>query len=238
MDSPTCSDAQSLPSVQANRLEQDAKGVSDRVTHPRQAEMLRRIQSRQRHVRSYADKIERGECGHCSEPLAPGSKSCCVFHESYIREKMRERRGTTAKNAEIRAVTIPDPSTLRFTCYQTLAFPLPLLALTILPGNFITHLAFRSDDTCWHWTGAVYQNPRYPQHKYGNYTQYFGRENGKSIRRAMVAHKFAYQTLVGEVPRGLELDHLCENKLCVNPAHLEAVTHQVNVVRGFMRRSI
>ena len=43
-----------------------------------------------------------------------------------------------------------------------------------------------------------------------------------------VAHRIAYTLLVGEIPEGLELDHLCRNKACVNPDHLEPVTQQVN----------
>ena len=46
------------------------------------------------------------------------------------------------------------------------------------------------------------------------------------------AHRMAYILVHGAVPDGLELDHLCRNTLCVNPAHLEAVTHTENVRRG------
>lgn len=47
-----------------------------------------------------------------------------------------------------------------------------------------------------------------------------------------VAHKWAYQQLVGPVPNGLELDHLCRRRACVRPTHIEAVTHLENVRRG------
>jgi hypothetical protein len=54
-----------------------------------------------------------------------------------------------------------------------------------------------------------------------------------SKRKAVdYAHRIAYRALVAEVPAGLELDHLCRVRSCVNPAHLEAVTHSENVRRG------
>lgn len=45
-------------------------------------------------------------------------------------------------------------------------------------------------------------------------------------------HKRFYERFAGPVPPGLELDHLCRNKLCVNPEHLEPVTHLENIRRG------
>lgn len=46
------------------------------------------------------------------------------------------------------------------------------------------------------------------------------------------AHRVSYELMVGPIPSGLELDHLCRNPPCVNPAHLEPVTHLENVRRG------
>lgn len=51
--------------------------------------------------------------------------------------------------------------------------------------------------------------------------------------RSRQAHRYAYETLVGPIPEGLQLDHLCRNTLCVNPSHLEPVTPRVNYRRGF-----
>jgi hypothetical protein len=73
---------------------------------------------------------------------------------------------------------------------------------------------------CWLWTGATTPSAS------GPYSAFRGNAGNIS------AHRYAYQALVGTVPDGLELDHLCRNTLCVNPAHLEPVSHQVNILRG------
>lgn len=70
---------------------------------------------------------------------------------------------------------------------------------------------------CWIWTGAVATNG------YGAI-----RVNRKTRR----AHRIAYEALVGPVPSGLDLDHLCRNRACVNPKHLEPATRSINCSRG------
>ena len=50
--------------------------------------------------------------------------------------------------------------------------------------------------------------------------------------KTRTAHSVAYETFKGPVPAGLEIDHLCRVRACCNPDHLEAVTHQLNVIRG------
>ena len=69
---------------------------------------------------------------------------------------------------------------------------------------------------CWEWQGAKGQG-------YGNFYLH-----GKFPR----AHRYAYELLVGPIPDGLTLDHLCRNRACVNPDHLEPVTQKVNTLRG------
>jgi hypothetical protein len=72
-------------------------------------------------------------------------------------------------------------------------------------------------EPCWAWGNVPGTNG------YGR-TQV----NGKR----WLAHRVAYDLLVGPIPKGLTIDHLCRNTWCVNPAHLEAVTLRVNNLRG------
>jgi HNH endonuclease len=79
----------------------------------------------------------------------------------------------------------------------------------------------RSGD-CWLWTASRLKNG------YGCF-----RIGGKTLG----AHRVAYEIVVGPIPAGTDLDHLCSVKHCVNPAHLEVVTRAVNMKRFFDRRS-
>ena len=47
-----------------------------------------------------------------------------------------------------------------------------------------------------------------------------------------LVHRTVYEFIKGPIPKGLQLDHLCRNRICVNPDHLEPVTHRVNSLRG------
>ena len=48
----------------------------------------------------------------------------------------------------------------------------------------------------------------------------------------MLVHRFVYERLVGKIPEGLQIDHLCRVRHCANPAHMEAVTQRENILRG------
>ena len=76
----------------------------------------------------------------------------------------------------------------------------------------------KDDDGCWRWTSAV--SPRYGVFWVGG------------SKRSMYAHRYAYELLVGPIPEGLQIDHLCENRLCVNPAHLEPTDGRTNTLRA------
>jgi hypothetical protein len=89
---------------------------------------------------------------------------------------------------------------------------------------------------CWNWMAATYSNG------YGHF--------GLSAERGAIAHRYAWEELVGPIPEGLLLDHECHNRRCVNPGHLRHATQKQNLenvgglrsdnrsgVRGVSRRS-
>lgn len=72
---------------------------------------------------------------------------------------------------------------------------------------------------CWDWVGTI---------------QALGYGHVKVVgqRRRIYSHRYIYEEMVGPVPAGLTLDHLCHNRRCVNPAHLEPVSQRENILRG------
>ena len=71
----------------------------------------------------------------------------------------------------------------------------------------------RADNGCWRWLGYV-------------------SKDGYGRRGDWWAHRIFYELLVEPIPDGMEVDHLCRNRSCVNPSHMEVVTHAENMRRG------
>lgn len=80
-------------------------------------------------------------------------------------------------------------------------------------------------DGCWGWTGSFFQ------------TGYaiFNVKMADGVWRPTTAHRVSYEIAVGPIADGLHIDHLCRNRQCVNPAHLEPVTPRINNLRGESR---
>lgn len=74
---------------------------------------------------------------------------------------------------------------------------------------------------CWEWLG--YRDKK----GYGHYVYWVGKKQSGGT-----AHRVSYELLRGDIPETYTIDHLCRNRACVNPFHLEAVPHVVNVRRG------
>ena len=74
----------------------------------------------------------------------------------------------------------------------------------------------KQPDGCWNWLGSKSRG--------------YGYLNFKG--KLYLAHRFFYERLKGPIPPGLTLDHLCRNRSCCNPRHLEPVTSGENVLRG------
>ena len=89
-----------------------------------------------------------------------------------------------------------------------------------LPPSFWARV--EKTKTCWLWTGG---------RSTGGYGYYYAPTHDRRL-----AHRVAYESLVGPIPAGLQIDHLCRNRACVNPEHLEPVTQQENLLRGALAR--
>lgn len=84
-------------------------------------------------------------------------------------------------------------------------------------GKLVVSRSYPDAKGCWLWVGFTGRDG-------------YGRHQAAGRHR--LAHRTAYEAFVGPIPDGLQLDHLCRVRHCVNPEHLEAVTQQINVLRG------
>lgn len=85
-----------------------------------------------------------------------------------------------------------------------------------LPRRFWAKVASANEAGCWVWLAATSAG-------YGRFLV---------EGRLEQAHRVSYERLIGRIPEGLQIDHLCRVRGCVNPAHMEPVTARVNTLRG------
>ena len=82
-------------------------------------------------------------------------------------------------------------------------------------------------DDCWVWDGAMS----------GEYGKLFIKRDATGRTITEYAHRFSWRLENGPIPRGMEIDHLCDNGCCVNPNHLECVTPDENKRRQGARQT-
>lgn len=94
--------------------------------------------------------------------------------------------------------------------------------IELLPDRVRRHIAVEDrghTSPCWVWQGYLRPRDGYPDRM-----RWFGRK--------VWPFRHLYEMLVGPIPAGLDLDHLCRVRACVNPEHAEPVTRRENVLRG------
>lgn len=110
----------------------------------------------------------------------------------------------------------------RWRAAQAARKPDPLILGGMKRAHFMNYTALtpkildcirNTPEGCWQWVGGFHGRG------YGSY-------------KGRMAYSEVYRLTIGSIPEGKELDHLCRNHACVNPNHLEPVTHRENMLRG------
>lgn len=130
----------------------------------------------------------------------------------------------TSDGLNWRCISCQNKYNIEYTLRRTLAKcdPAVLSGLASAPMERLRKFAPKvqvCENGCWQWTGN-----KHPDNGYARI--WFDRHDDR------LAHRVAYEWAKGPIPEGLVLDHLCRNRSCVNPSHLEPVTSVENVMRG------
>jgi len=81
----------------------------------------------------------------------------------------------------------------------------------------LMNLVYETENSCWQWSGYISPS---------------GYSRITINKKHIPTHRLSYEVFVDKIPNGLVIDHLCRNRACINPDHLEPVTHLENVGRG------
>lgn len=93
----------------------------------------------------------------------------------------------------------------------------PILFSAASMDRFWSRVDQKGQDFCWHWLGPINSNG-------------YGRFHAEG--RSVMAHRVPVWLSGKLIPSGMEVDHICKNRRCVNPAHLRVVTHRENLLSG------
>lgn len=96
--------------------------------------------------------------------------------------------------------------------------------------RFLDKVSPEPNSGCWLWTASTFKNTGYGQF-------YIGPEWGYA-KGMTTAHRASWHLFKGEIPDGLHIDHLCNVRCCVNPDHLEPVTHEENTRRALLGKEL
>jgi len=116
--------------------------------------------------------------------------------------------------------TIPDGKVIKAAAYfgvdpRSIRSDIPIDPSDVTEKDAARFFAMvNQTDSCWNWTGAI-NELGYGRFRWGG--------------RVSVAHRFAYEMVNPPISKGKEVDHICHNRACVNPAHLRLVTRKQNM---------
>lgn len=97
-----------------------------------------------------------------------------------------------------------------------------MLDRELFTAKLLARVEYDTNGGCWLWSGGL--NP-------GGYGSFFVKKSAGKMTREP-AHRLSYRLFRGEIPAGLQIDHLCRVRCCCNPAHMETVTARVNTLRS------